>query len=96
MALTSQASLGFLLLPLWPSPSLALLRHSWELFGAYCGWQLVCWTSPDPQPCSECLTGAWSSGPFSADLLGHTLVSTGVPHLSWLLPRTSDLVTPQG
>lgn len=33
MVLTSQALLGFLLLPLWPSPSLALLRHSWELFG---------------------------------------------------------------
>lgn len=48
MALTSQALLGFLLLPLWPSPSLALLRHSWELFGAPCGWQLVCWTSPRP------------------------------------------------
>lgn len=96
MALTSQASLGFFLLPLWPSPSPALSRHPWELCGAHCGWQLVCGISPRPPALLRMSHWAWSSGPFSADRLGHTLVSTGVPHLSWALPGTPDPGDPSG
>lgn len=75
---------------------LALLRHVWELCGAPYGWQWVCWTSSRPQPYSERPAWAWSSGPFSADLLGHTWVSASDPHLSWPLPRSPGSGDPSG